>query len=417
MVSRKGSARGASALPAKPPGRGTERQRIEILRTIFSGAGERNNSAKRDGAAPALRVDGPRPGLIVGIGDDAAVLLAPNEPLVWTVDAAVEGTHFRRKWLSFEEIGYRSTMAAVSDLAAMGAAPLGVLSALSLPDDVDDEALSAIARGQREAATAVRTAVIGGNLAAGRELSITTTALGHAVSPLLRSGAKVGDSLWLIGCVGRAAAGLRFLMGSDAASPNATSAEGAAPFSPTDEDLAAKALCIRAWRKPFALVSEGFSLRGVASAAIDVSDGLVCDVNHLAEASGVVAVIEVATLRDVELERAAALLSVTALELALFGGEDYALAVAAPADAALHGGVRIGWFEEPSASDAEPPRGEEAAPAEGALRGAARRDVAPTLRGAPSGAATNVVGVWPDNTRKPLPPRGFDHFGEEDPPD
>src|SRR5262249_28201775 len=104
------------------------------------------------------------PSVLVGIGDDAAVLEGGTDPLVWTIDAAVAGVHFRRDLLSLEDIGARATMAAVSDLAAMGAEPLGVLAALILPRDFADEDLSALAEGQRAAVTAIGTHVIGGNL-------------------------------------------------------------------------------------------------------------------------------------------------------------------------------------------------------------------------------------------------------------
>ena len=114
-------------------------------------------------------------GVEVGIGDDAAVLRAPalgGDLLVWTIDEQVEGTHFRRDLASWSDIGWRSLMAAASDVAAMGARARGVLCALVLPDDVDDAALEAIARGQREAADATGAPVLGGNLARGRVLSI-----------------------------------------------------------------------------------------------------------------------------------------------------------------------------------------------------------------------------------------------------
>jgi thiamine-monophosphate kinase len=292
----------------------TELSRIERLSKIFA----------LEGGAGAK--------VIVGIGDDAAVLAASEEPLVWTVDAAVEGVHFRREWLSFEDIGFRSMMAAVSDLGAKGAEPLGVLSALVLPEDVGDAELEALARGQQEAVRAVGTAVIGGNLAAGRELSITTTALGRAPRAIARAGARPGDALWLIGAVGLAAAGLRWLMEGRAI-------EGAAPRA-----------CVEAWRRPRARVAEGLSLRGVATAAIDVSDGLARDVGHLAAASGVRAVIDAGALESgapwsAELADTAAQLGARALDLALFGGEDYAIAFTAPPGASVRGAFRIGSIE------------------------------------------------------------------------
>ena len=305
-------------------------------------------------------------GVQLGIGDDAAVLAPSAEPLVWTIDAAVDGVHFRRAWLSFEDIGYRSTMAAVSDLAAMAAEPLGVLSALVLPEDVTDDDLFALARGQKEAASAAGTAVIGGNLARGRELSITTTALGRTPRPFPRGGARPGDVLWLLGPVGLAAAGLRFLQRSSL-SRDVLAEDGA-------RDVARS--CVAAWRRPRALLAGGLSLRGVASAAVDVSDGLARDVGHLARASGVVAVIETAALEDApDLRAAAEALGASALDLALFGGEDYAIAFTAAPGARVPSAVEIGRIE---------------APAGGQLPG--------------------VVARRPDGSREPLGDGGFDHF-------
>lgn len=284
----------------------TERDRVELLRRAL--------------AAPAdARV-------LVGIGDDAAVLAAPPEPLVWTVDAAVEGVHFRRDLLELEDVGYRATMAAASDLAAMGAAPLGLLAALVLPRWVTDADLAALARGQREAAETLGTAVIGGNLARGAELSITTTALGTASQPLRRAGARPGDVIWMAGAVGLAAAGLAALE------------RGALPAIPL-------ASAVAAWRRPRALLAEGIRARGRAHAAIDVSDGLARDIGHVARASGVRAVLDAAAIVGAELRAAAAALGRDPLSLALHGGEDYALLVTLPPGESLAGFTPIGVIE------------------------------------------------------------------------
>ena len=318
---------------------------------------------------------GPDPRVLVGIGDDAAVLAPCDEPLVWTVDASVEGVHFRREWLHFEDIGYRSMMAAVSDLAAMSAEPLGVLSALVLPDDVTDDDLHALARGQRDAAHDAGTIVIGGNLARGGELSITTTALGRAPHPSRRAGARPGDTLWLIGPVGLAAAGLRLLMkGSRTPSKEAD-------------------LCVAAWRRPRARIAEGLTLRGVATAAVDISDGLARDVGHLARASEVCAVIDASAfelaldspsnspdpLHLADLHAAASMLGEPAIDLASFGGEDYAIAFTAPGSAKISGAVAIGRIE-------------------------------PVTNGAPPGVMIERA----NGHRDVIDARGFDHFARRE---
>jgi thiamine-monophosphate kinase len=270
--------------------------------------------------------------VLVGIGDDAAVLAAPAAPLVWTVDAAVEGVHFRRELLSLGDLGYRATMAAASDLAAMGAAPLGILAALVLPPWVRDEDLEALAAGQREAAGALGTAVIGGNLARGTELSVTTTALGTAARPITRAGARPGDALWMAGPVGLAAAGLAALERG--------------LTTPSTE------VAVAAWRRPLARLAEGLQASGRARAAIDVSDGLARDVAHLCQASGARAVLDAALLASPALRDVALTLGRDPLALALHGGEDYALVVALPAGEALEGFVRIG---EIHAAEGGPP--------------------------------------------------------------
>lgn len=251
--------------------------------------------------------------LELGIGDDAAVL-RPGGRVVWTVDAQVDNVHFDRRWLTFEDVGYRSFQAAVSDLAAMGARPLAALSSLALPVSLKDRELDALVRGQAEAANQSGCPIVGGNLSKGGELSITTTALGCAERPLLRSGARAGDELWLVGEVGMARAGLLALM--RARPPRKLRS------------------CIQAWRRPRALCDEGRALVGRARAALDVSDGLAGDAHHMAEASGVRLIFDAAALRATfskEFATAAAELGVDALDLALRGGEDYALLCAGPA--------------------------------------------------------------------------------------
>jgi thiamine-monophosphate kinase len=263
-------------------------------------------------------------GVEVGIGDDAAVLAGgrAGEKLVWTIDEQVEGTHFRRDLLAWRDVGWRSFMAAVSDVAAMGARPWCALSALVVPDDVDDEALGQIAEGQAEAAERVGAPVVGGNLARGPVMSIATTVLGVAETTILRSGARAGDGVWLSGDVGLAAAGLRAL-------ERGKGADGT--LSPA----------VAAWRRPLARIDAGLAMARVATAAIDVSDGLARDAGHVAEASGVRFVLDAdAIVGEASLRAAAHALGDDALDLALHGGEDYALVVCSREP--VEGFLRIG---------------------------------------------------------------------------
>ena len=268
----------------------------------------------------------------LGIGDDAAVLKSAGRWL-WTVDSAVEHVHFERAWLSLADLGFRSFQAAASDVSAMGGAPFAALSSVIFPSGFAAAELSQLARGQREAARALGCAIVGGNLARGSELSITTTVVGSVKRGLLRSGARVGDELWLCGELGLAAAGLRLLQAGKRRGTSRAARRALAAF-----------------RRPEARLAAGLELSRGAHAAIDISDGLAGDASHLAQASGVELLIDLAALAATlspELQALAPSLGVSALELALYGGEDYALLAtgpkhARPASARPIGAVRKG---------------------------------------------------------------------------
>lgn len=306
--------------------RWNERQAVALLKARLA-----------EGAAPRLPSGSEAPSVELGIGDDAALLRCGSERLVVSVDAAVEGVHFRRDWLSLSDVGYRSFQAAISDLAAMGARPLAALSALILPRGLSEAELAAIAEGQAAASQACSCPLVGGNLARGGRLSLTTTVVGRlasaAVAPL-RSGARPGQSLWLVGRVGEAAAGLAWLQRS------------APGTSPGTAPPAAAADCVARWRRPRAQLAAGLALPGWATAAIDLSDGLWTDSLRLAEASAVGLVIELAALRAAlspALLAMARRLRRSPLRFALAGGEDYALLAAASRPAPAIGARRIGY--------------------------------------------------------------------------
>lgn len=269
------------------------------------------------------------PGVELGIGDDAAVLSPSAKRSVITVDAAVEGVHFRRDWMDLEDIGYRATVAAASDILAMGATPRAAVAAWTIPPGVDDDTVCAIAAGQREAAALLGLSIVGGNITAAPVLSITTTVIGEADRVITRSGARPGDVLVLAGAVGEAALGIAALQKGRA-------------------DIVERA--VRAYRRPRVLLSESRVLAATANAMIDVSDGLAQDLGHMAAASGVKIVIWSAwLLAGARFEEAARELSVNLEELQLCGGDDYALVAAAPAHhyADYESGM-IGFVEEGS---------------------------------------------------------------------
>jgi len=277
----------------------------------------------------------PRPAsVMLGIGDDAAIVKTGRNHWVWTVDACVQGVHFDWRWLSPIEVGWRSFHAAVSDVAAMGASPLAALCSLALPKDVQGKVFRGIAQGQARAARSLGCAIIGGNLTRASEVSVHTTVLGATTRPICRAGARIADEIWVFGNLGAAAAGLIV-----------------AQRKTLEQQTLAERWCARQWRRPTALIRAGRSLRKAAHAAIDVSDGLVADLGHVADASCLRAVIDAEALDqalDTRLHKAARALDRTALEFALFGGEDYALIAAGPARRRPDGARAIGQFEKGS---------------------------------------------------------------------
>lgn len=263
--------------------------------------------------------------LAVGIGDDAALLPMPSAGhLVVSTDTSVEDVHFRRAWLTPEEIGWRATAAALSDLAAMGATPLGLVWAAVIParwaDSVDEMAI-----GVGAAARHAGCPIVGGDLSNGDALTLTVTVFGTAERPLRRSGAKAGDAVWVTGTLGAPARAL------------AAWEHGGRP---TDKDRARFA-------RPMPRVGQGIAAAHAgATAAVDISDGLVQDAAHLAAASGVRLVLQ---LDQLPLVAGAEALPAAA------SGEEYELVLTAPSGvdlaAALPPGVpvtRIGVVEDGS---------------------------------------------------------------------
>ncbi len=270
-----------------------------------------------------------------GIGDDAVALEATDDVRVWTVDAQVEGVHFDRRWLTDEDVGFRATIAAASDVLAMASAPESLLVAWQLPADVEEATIDAIALGQRIALEAIDACIVGGNITAGPALGLTTTVLGRRRSDspkLTRAGGRPGQVLAMRGAVGRAAAGLALLQRGE---PVASAA-----------DVVERAW-IAAWRRPPVLLDAAASLGAAATAAVDVSDGLAQDVGHLAARSNVDALLDEGAVLDASFapteQARLAQLGLSAFDLAFAGGEDYALVGAFDDAAALPDGfVPIG---------------------------------------------------------------------------
>ena len=256
----------------------------------------------------------------MGIGDDGAVVRAPDGRVVASTDLLVEGWHFRRDWSSATEIGGKAAAQNLADIAAMGAVPTALLIGLATPGDLPVAWAEDLAAGLAQECARVGAAVAGGDISAGPVVMLAVTALGDLAGqpPVTRSGARPGDVLAVAGHLGRSAAGLALLQAG--------------------LDQPASLLAAHRWPHPdYAAGPEAARLG--ATSMIDVSDGLVQDVGHLAEQSGVRIDLESVRLPgdDALPIAAAAVGRPDSLDWILSGGEDHALAATFPPRAALSG--------------------------------------------------------------------------------
>jgi len=274
---------------------------------------------------------GTTPAVVLGPGDDAAVVTAPDGRVVACTDMLVEGRHFRRDWCSAADVGHKAAAANLADIAAMGAKPTALLAAISAPQDLPAEWLEGFASGLATEAAAVGAAVIGGDTTRGDQLTVTVTALGdlEGREPVTRGGARPGDVLALAGKVGWSAAGLNVL----------------------SRGFRSPGALVGAYRRPQPPYAAGrdAALMGVR-AMIDISDGLIADLGHIATASGAAIDVDTEALPIPETMRnAAEALGSDARLWILTGGEDHALAGAFPPDVILpESWRRIGTIGEGS---------------------------------------------------------------------
>jgi thiamine-monophosphate kinase len=295
------------------------------------------------------------------LGDDCALVSVAGRTIAISIDLSLEGVHFRTDWLSFREIGWRATAAALSDLAADGAAPLGVLTSVGLPvrgrgrvkgqgrGKIGADPTTEIMSGVGAAARSVGAHVLGGDLVRSPRYLIDVCALGLADRPVRRNGARPGDGLWVTGRLGGAGRALHALQAGQRLEP----------------------VLRRRFTRPVPRIAAGSWLaRHGARAMIDISDGLTGDAGHLAAASGVAIAIE--------LERVPCWPGVTPRD-ALASGEEYELLVALPR-----------------------------AFAERDARAFSRATGLPLTR---IGVCTSGRGVrTTENGRRITPPPGYDHF-------
>lgn len=258
------------------------------------------------GTAPDPRVE-------IGIGDDAALVRVPDGRIVATTDTQVAGVHFRFDLSAPADIGARIVAVSVSDIAAMGCRPLAALLSFELPGDLPDRTVLAITRGIARSARRYDLPVVGGNIASTPgPFAATMTVLGvpDCGRVLTRGGARSGDDILVSGTLGGAALGLALLQRL----PGRTRSWPAP---------------VRAFRRPVARVSLGIALARDprVHAAIDISDGLVADVGHVLQASGVGARLEANRLPlPTGATPCARALGLDPLRCALSGGDDYELA-------------------------------------------------------------------------------------------
>jgi thiamine-monophosphate kinase len=255
---------------------------------------------------------GARPGVILGIGDDAAVLaLPPDTELVAAVDTVVAGRHFP-EGTDAHSIGHRALAVNLSDLAAMGATPSWATLALTMPS-VDAAWLERFAAGLLDLADSHGVTLVGGDTTRG-PLTVSVQIMGHVPrgAALRRSGAHAGDLMAVTGTLGDGGAGLAFVT-----------------TPPAPENRAAALELIRRFDYPAPRVRFGLAARGIATAAMDLSDGLVADLPKLAQASGLAAHVAVERLPLSSAMRAAVPLT-QARDFALGAGDDYELLLAVP---------------------------------------------------------------------------------------
>lgn len=325
-------------------------------------------------------LSGPHPGVVLGPGDDAALVELGDRLGVLTTDVLVEGVDFDRSSVAPRDLGYKALVVNVSDVAAMGGSPRYAVVGLALPPEIEVRWVVELVAGLREAADEHAMSVVGGDLSRSGGVMVSVTVTGE-VAPsraVTRSGARPGDRVVVTGLLGAAAGGLAL----SGAGPR----EG--PMDPGRREALATEWgrhLLRALFRPEARVGEGQTLaQAGATAMIDVSDGLAMDLTRLCAASRVGAHIRTADVPvdPALLELARAVPGTDPEAMALGGGEDFELVATLPPGAVAGAAARLrDRFGTPLA------------------------DIGEVVPG------TGVLAVGPDGRERPLEPRGWDHFG------
>lgn len=266
--------------------------------------------------------------VLVGPGDDAALVAVPDRRVVVSTDLLVDTRHFRRDWADAVDIGHKAAAQNLSDVNAMGGRATALTVGLAAPADLSVAWVLELADGIAAEAALVGASVVGGDLTASDQLMIAVTVLGEVEGePVRRSGARAGDVVALAGRQGWAAGGLTVLT----------------------RGFRSPRKLVDAYRRPEPPYTAGAQARDAgATAMIDVSDGLVADVGHLAAASGVAVDVETSAFELAEpLQAVGAALGVDPMQFVLGGGDDHALVATFPAGLPLPDGwTRIGSVAE-----------------------------------------------------------------------
>lgn len=275
-------------------------------------------------------------GLVVGddvllsVGDDAAVLDLQGGSAVST-DLLIENVHFKRAWSPARCVGRKSVAVNVSDIEAMGARPSAVVVALAFPKDLDENWVVEFEAGVKEECAKAKVSLVGGDLSSSAHIAICVTALGDlgGRKPVTRAGARAGDVVAVCGKLGWASGGLMVLQ-RGFGSPKDLVAEQQTPSVPYGQGIAAA--------------------KAGATSMLDISDGLLADLDHIATASGVHIDVDTSLIEIPDgVARVAAATGKPALGFVLAGGEDHALAATFPPGAPLP----VGWRRVGSVSAGE----------------------------------------------------------------
>ncbi|WP_433525601.1 thiamine-phosphate kinase [Nocardia pseudovaccinii] len=276
------------------------------------------------------------PGVLLGPGDDAALVAAPDGRFVVTTDMLIQDRHFRLDWSGPRDVGRKAIAQNAADVVAMGAVPTAFVVAFGCPADTPLELVDGLTDGMWAEARRAGGSIAGGDVVRSPQLVISVTAFGDldGRAPITRAGARVGDTVAVVGRLGWSAAGLAVLT---------------AGFDPADELFAEVLAAHRVPQPPYSAVLavvadsaaevDNSELPAIPTALTDISDGLLADLGHIAEASGVAIDIQSKTLRDPALATIARRLDTDAAQWILTGGEDHAFVGTWPA----HRDLPPGW--------------------------------------------------------------------------